>query len=68
MLIIKVSQHCVQKQVKPYKCYDFAGIHKGTIIRIKQALNSTGIMVGIAWVYNPLGCDGVFMGWPCKWR
>jgi len=30
--------------------YDFAGRHKGTIIRIKQALNSTGSMVGIAWV------------------
>jgi len=32
------------------QCYDFAGRHKDTIIRIKQALNSTGSMVGIAWV------------------
>jgi len=28
----------------------FAGRHKGTIIRIKQALNSTGSTVGIVWV------------------
>jgi hypothetical protein len=32
------------------QCYNFAGIHKGTIIRIKPALNSAGSMVGIAWV------------------
>jgi len=31
------------------QCYYFAGRHKDTIIRIKQALNSTGSMVGIAW-------------------
>ena len=48
--IIKVSQHPVQKQEKPCKCYNFAGRHKGTIIRIKSALNSAGSMVGIAWV------------------
>jgi len=28
------------------ECCDFAGGHKGTIIRIKQVLNSSGSMVG----------------------
>ena len=32
------------------QCYDFAGRCKGTIIRIKRVLNSTGSMVGAAWV------------------
>ena len=32
------------------QCYDFAGRYKGTIIGIKQVLNSTGSVVGIAWV------------------
>ena len=31
-------------------CYNFAGRHKGTIIQIKQALNSTGSVAGITWV------------------
>ena len=39
------------------------GRHEGTIIRIKQALNSTGSMVGIAW--GVMVCS---QGWPRRWR
>ena len=56
MLIIKESQHCVQKQVKPCNSVTTAGIHKGTITRIKQALNSTGSMVGIAFCWGVMVC------------
>jgi hypothetical protein len=49
MLMIKESQHCVQKQVKPATVLTLGG-HTVTIIRKKQAFNSTGSMVGIAWV------------------
>ena len=48
MLII-VSQHCAETSEAMQQCYDFAGRHIGSIIRIKQVLNSTGSMVGIAW-------------------
>jgi len=50
------------------QCYYFAGRHKGTIIRIKQALNSTGTTVGIAWVTVCWGVIVCNQGWPCRWR
>ena len=48
----------------------FAGRHtcKGTIIRIKQLLNSTGSTVGIAWVTVCWGVVVCTQGWPCRWR
>jgi len=45
-----ISTLCVETSVVMQQCYDFAGRCKGTIIRIKQVLNSTGSVVGIAWV------------------
>jgi alanine racemase len=45
--MIKVSQHSVQKQVKPCKSVMTL---QADIIRVKQALNSTGSTVGLAWV------------------
>jgi len=50
------------------QCYYFAGRHKGTIIRIKQALNSTGSTVGIAWVTVCWGVMVCSQGLPCRWR
>ena len=49
------------------QCYYFAGRHKGTIIRTKQALNSTGSAVGIAWVTVCWGVLVCSQGWPCRW-
>jgi len=51
-----ISALCAETSKTVQQCYDLAGRHKGTIIRIKQALNSTGSMVGIAWV---MVCWGV---------
>jgi len=53
-----ISALCAETSKTMPHCYDFVGRHKGTTIRRKQALNSTGSMVGIAWV-SLLGCDGV---------
>jgi len=41
---------CADTSKTMQQCYNFAGRYKGTIIRIKQALNSTGSVVGVAWV------------------
>jgi hypothetical protein len=51
-----ISALCAETSKTMQQCYDFAGRHKGTIIRIQQALNSTGSMVGIEWVTD---CWGV---------
>jgi len=45
-----VSALCAETSITMQRCYDFAGRHKGTIIRIKQALNSTGSVAEITWV------------------
>ena len=46
-----MSALCTETSKTMQQFYDFAGRrHKGTTIRIKQALNSTGSVVGIAWV------------------
>jgi len=56
-----ISALCAETSKTVQQCYDFAGRCKGTIIRIKQVLNSTGSMVGVAWV-SLLGCDGIRVG------
>jgi len=66
-VIINVSPHCAETSITMLQCYNFARRQKGTIIRIKKALSSIGSVVGIAWVSH-LGCDGVYQGWPCRWR
>jgi len=48
--------------------YDFAGRLKFTIIRIQQLLNSTGSMVGTAWVTVCWGVMVCSQSWPCSWR
>ena len=40
-----ISAVCAETSKTMQHCYDFAGRHKHTIIRINQALNSTGSMV-----------------------
>jgi len=45
-----ISAWCAETSKTMQQCYDFAGRHKGTMIRIMQALNSTGSMVGMVWV------------------
>ena len=50
VLMIKVSQYCMQKQVKPCNSVMTLQADKVTIMRIQQLLNNTSSMVGIAWV------------------
>ena len=45
---LNISALCAGISITMQQCYDFAGRHKGTIISIKQALNSAGSAVGIA--------------------
>jgi len=52
---------CADTSKTMQQCYDFAGRHKGTIIRIKQALNCMGNVVGVAWVtvcWGVMACVG----------
>ena len=62
-----ISALCRNKQTMQ-QCYDFAGGHAGIITRIKQALNSTGSMVGMAWVTVSWGVMVCSHSWPCRWR
>ena len=64
----RISALCAETSKTMQQCYDFAGRHKGTQIRIKQSLNSTGSMVGIAWVTVCWGVLVCSQGWPCRWR
>ena len=62
-MLIKVSQHCVQKQVKP--CNNVMTLQADIQVpqQAQQALNSTGSMFGMVWVtYSLLGCDDVQSG------
>jgi hypothetical protein len=68
VLIITVFQHCVQKQGKSCGSVTTLQQTKGTTIRIKQSLNSTGSTVGIAWVTICWGVMVCSQGWPCRWR
>ena len=63
-----ISALCAETSKTTQQCYDFAARHKGTIIWIKQSLNSTGSMVGIAWVTVCWGVVVCSQGWPCSWR
>ena len=63
-----ISALCAETSKTMQQCYDFAGRHKGTITRIKQALNSIGSMVGRAWVTVCWGVMVCSQSWPCRWR
>ena len=63
-----ISALCAETSQTMQQCYDSADRHKGTITRIKQALNGTGSMVEIAWVTVCWGVMVCNQGWPCRWR
>ena len=63
-----ISALCAETSKIMQQCYYFAGRHKCTIIRIKQALNSTGSTVRIPWGTVCWGVMVCSQGWPCRWR